>query len=125
MILLLCPTFFLSHPKTPRRVGEDYSGTLTVRGDAATVAAKGQARFATKPVNQERTEICSRFFLKHCEVSFLQTLPRHRRPPPRGGGSCLLLLLKASRNVIINDLHRAASSMILGQFANCWGGVSI
>lgn len=41
--------------------GEDYSGTLTVRGDAATVAAKGQA----------------------------------------------------SRNVIINDLHRAASSMKL------------
>lgn len=26
--------------------GEDYSGTLTVRGDAATVAVKGQARKA-------------------------------------------------------------------------------
>ena len=50
----------MGHPNTPR-VGEDYSGTLTVRGDAATVAAKGQARFAAKHVNQGHTEIVQSF----------------------------------------------------------------
>ena len=49
--------------------GEDYSGTLTVRGDAATVAAKGQASLGDFIRNELAMNPCVGNTTKHQTVS--------------------------------------------------------
>ena len=90
--------------------GEDYSGTLTVRGGAATVAAKGQASLRGFICNELAMNACMGNTTKH--QTHLNTILANLGYA--SDALAALKVLQASRNVIINDLHRAASSMIHG-----------